>query len=170
MLPEQDAFIEKLYHEFFTQLWIYAKAALGDPEQAQEVVQDTFHEAVRHIGILTAHDNPKGWLMDVLKKKIMHARRSRNRYILHFISLDSDLEFNDSVLSVEDPALSNGQDILKEIQRVLSEEEYALLRQITLEKRPYKNVAEELGITVWTCQKRIVRIRKKLKQHFADNS
>lgn len=41
MLPEQDAFIEKLYHEFFTQLWIYAKAALGDPEQAQEVVQDT---------------------------------------------------------------------------------------------------------------------------------
>lgn len=60
--------------------------------------------------------------------------------------------------------------ILKEIQRVLSEEEYALLRQITLEKRPYKNVAEELGITVWTCQKRIERIRKKLKQHFADNS
>lgn len=70
MLPEQDAFIEKLYHEFFTQLWIYAKAALGDPEQAQEVVQDTFHEAVRHIGILTAHDNPKGWLMDVLKRKL----------------------------------------------------------------------------------------------------
>ena len=62
MLPEQDAFIEKLYHEFFTQLWIYAKAALGDPEQTQEVVQDTFHEAVRHIDILMAHDNPKGWL------------------------------------------------------------------------------------------------------------
>ena len=45
MLPEQDAFIEKLYHEFFTQLWIYAKAALGDPEQAQEVVQDTIQRA-----------------------------------------------------------------------------------------------------------------------------
>ena len=41
MLPEQDAFIEKLYHEFFTQLWIYAKAALGDPEP----VSYTHHRA-----------------------------------------------------------------------------------------------------------------------------
>lgn len=170
MLPEQDAFIEKLYHEFFTQLWIYTKAALGDPEQTQEVVQDTFHEAVRHIDILMAHDNPKGWLMDALKKKIMHARRSMNRYILRFISLDSDLEFTDPVLSVEDPAPNNVQDTLREIRRVLSEEEWDLLRKITLEKQPYKNVAEELGITVWTCQKRIERMRKKLKQYFAENS
>lgn len=170
MLPEQDIFMEKLYREFFTQLWIYAKAALGDPEQAQEVVQDTFHEAVRHIDVLMAHDNPKGWLMDALKKKIMHARRSMNRYILHFISLDSDLEYADPVLSAEAPAPSNIQDTLKEIERFLSEEEWDLLRKITLENQPYKNVAEELGITVWTCQKRVERIRKKLKQYFADNS
>ena len=170
MLPEQDTFIEKLYREFFTQLWIYAKAELEDPEQAQEVVQDTFHESVRHIDILMSHDNPKGWLMEVLKKKIMHARRSMNRYILHFISLDSDLEFTDPVLSAEDPAPNNVHDTLKEIRRVLSEEEWDLLRKITLENQPYKNVAKELGITVWTCQKRIERIRKKLKQYFADNS
>ena len=132
MLPEQDAFIEKLYHEFFTQLWIYAKAALGDPEQTQEVVQDTFHEAVRHIDILMAHDNPKGWLMDALKKKIMHARRSMNRYILRFISLDSGLEFTDPVLSDEDTAPNNVKDTLREIRRVLSEEEWDLLRNITL--------------------------------------
>lgn len=170
MLPDQNAFIEKIYNEFFTQLWIYAKAALSDPEQAQEVVQDTFHEAVRHIDVLMAHDNPKGWLMNTLKKKIMHARRSTNHYILHFISLDSDLEFTDPILSAEDFAPSNVQDTLTEIQRALSEDEWDLLRKITLEKQPYKNVAEELAITVWACQKRIERIRKKLKQYFADNS
>jgi len=100
----------------------------------------------------------------------MHARRSMNRYILHFISLDSDMEFTDPVLSSEDPPPSNVQDTLKEIRRVLSEEEWDLLRKIALENQPYKNVAEELGITVWTCQKRVERIRKKLKQYFADNS
>lgn len=170
MLPEQDIFLEMLYRESFTQLWIYAKAALEDPEQAQEVVQDTFHEAVRHIDILMAHKNPKGWLMNVLKKKIMHARRSMNRYILRFISLDSALEFTSSALSIDNSTSSNVQDTLKEIRRVLSKEEWTLLRKITLEKQPYKNVAKELGITVWTCQKRIERIRKKLKQYFADNS
>lgn len=170
MLPEQDAFIEKIYREFFTKLWIYAKAELEDPEQAQEVVQDTFHEAVRHIGILMLHENPKGWLMDVLKKKIMHARRSMNRYILHFVSLDSDLEFVDPILSSEDPTPNNVHDTLRDIRRVLSEEEWDLLRKIALENQPYKNVAKELGITVWACQKRVERIRKKLKQYFADNS
>lgn len=170
MLPEQDAFIEKIYREFFTKLWIYAKAELEDPEQAQEVVQDTFHEAVRHIGILMLHENPKGWLMDVLKKKIMHARRSMNRYILHFVSLDSDLEFVDPILSSDDPAPNNVHDTLRDIRRVLLEEEWDLLRKIALENQPYKNVAKELGITVWACQKRVERIRKKLKQYFADNS
>ena len=169
MLPEQDAFIEKLYRDFFTRLWIYAKAALGDPEQAQEVVQDTFHEAVRHIDTIMAHDNPKGWLMDTLKKKIMHARRSMNRYTLHFISLDSDIEFSDPVFASEDPVSNNINDTLKELRRVLSPEEWNLLRRITLEKQPYKKVAEELGITVWTCQKRIERIRKKLKKYFSNN-
>lgn len=169
MLPDQDAFIEKLYREFFTQLWIYAKVALEDPEQAQEVVQDTFHEAVRHIDTIMAHDNPKGWLMVTLKKKTMHARRSMNRYTLHFISLDSDFEFSDPVLASEDPVPNNVRDTLKELRRVLSVEEWNLLRKITLEKQPYKKVAEELGITVWTCQKRIERIRRKLKKYFADN-
>lgn len=170
MLPAQDAFIEKIYHESFTQLWIYAKAALGNPEQAQEVVQDTFHEAVRHIDILMTHGNPKGWLMDTLKKKIMHAHRSTNRYTLHFISLDSDIEFSDPVLASEDPDPSNVHDTLKGIRQVLSDDEWNLIRKIALEKQPYKNVAEELGITVWTCQKRVERIRKKLKQYFANNT
>lgn len=169
MLPDQDALIEKLYREFFTQLWIYAKVALEDPEQAQEVVQDTFHEAVRHIDTIMAYDNPKGWLMVTLKKKTMHARRSMNRYTLHFISLDSDFEFSDPVLASEDPVPNNVRDTLKELRRVLSVEEWNLLRKITLEKQPYKKVAEELGITVWTCQKRIERIRRKLKKYFADN-
>lgn len=166
MLPEQDAFIENLYRDFFTHLWSYAKAALEDPELAQEVVQDTFHEAVQHIDTLMAHANPKGWLMVTLKKKIMHSRRSISRYTLHFISLDSDFKFIDHVLASEDPAPINVRDTLKELRRVLSEEEWNLLRRVTLEKQPYKNVAEELGITVWACQKRIERIRRKLKKNF----
>lgn len=170
MLPEQDVFLEMLYRDFFTKLWIYARVALEDPEQAQEVVQDTFLEAVRHIDILMVHNNPKGWLMDVLKKKIMHARRSMNHYILHFISLDSALEFTDPALAIESSTSSNAKDTLKEIRWVLSKDEWTLLRKITLENQPYKKVSEELGITVWTCQKRVERIRKKLKKYFADNS
>lgn len=165
MQAEQDTFLEKLYRENFEHLWRYASAYLGDPERAAEIVQDTFHEAVEQIDVLMRHDNPQGWLKTVLKNKLMHARRSLNRYIHRFLSLDTDVINEDSVLSTQSPPYK-ASDILKEIRAALSPEEWDLLRAITLEGRTYKAVSKELGATVWTCQKRIQRIREKLRRQF----
>ena len=162
---DQDAFLEDLYREMFDPLWRYAVSYLNDPDQAAEVVQDTFHEAVRHIDTIMHHENPKGWLKVVLKNKILHAYRSYNMYILRFLSLDTDVTNKDSILSSE-TSLYRSEDILREIKSALSQEEWDLLRMIALEKRTYKTVAEELGVNIWTCQKRVQRIREKLKQQF----
>lgn len=132
---------------------------------AAEVVQDTFHEAVRKIDTLMNHENPRGWLKKVLKNKLMHARRSHNRYILRFLSLDTDIANGEAVLAAKTPAHTE-EDILREVCEALPPEEWELLRMIVLEHRPYKVVAEELDVTVWTCQKRVQRIRDKLKQKF----
>ena len=132
---------------------------------APEVVQDTFHEAVRKIDTLMNHENPRGWLKKVLKNKLMHARRSHNRYILRFLSLDTDIANGEAVLAAKTPAHTE-EDILREVCEALPPEEWELLRMIVLEHRPYKVVAEELDVTVWTCQKRVQRIRDKLKQKF----
>ena len=52
---------------------------------------------------------------------------------------------------------------MQAIQKVLTEEEWQLLRRVTLERASYKTVSKELGLTVWTCQKRVQRIREKLR-------
>ena len=165
MRADQDEFLEDLYRKAFESLWRYALSYLGDSEMAAEAVQDTFHEAVKKIEILMVHENPRGWLKTVLKNKLMHARRSHNRYILRFLSLDTDIANRDTALAANGTAYT-AEDILREIQAALSQEEWDLLRKITLECRPYKSVSEELGIPVWTCQKRVQRIRDKLKQKF----
>lgn len=158
---DQDEFLEDLYREVFESLWRYAFSYLGDSEMAAEVVQDTFHEAVRKIDTLMNHENPRGWLKKVLKNKLMHARRSHNRYILRFLSLDTDIANGEAVLAAKTPAHTE-EDILREVCEALPPEEWELLRMIVLEHRPYKVVAEELDVTVWTCQKRVQRIRDKL--------
>lgn len=165
MRADQDEFLEDLYREVFESLWRYAFSYLGDSEMAAEVVQDTFHEAVRKIDTLMNHENPRGWLKKVLKNKLMHARRSHNRYILRFLSLDTDIANGEAVLAAKTPAHTE-EDILREVCEALPPEEWELLRMIVLEHRPYKVVAEELDVTVWTCQKRVQRIRDKLKQKF----
>ena len=154
MRPEEDAFLEALYREFFPKLWRYALTALRDPERAREVVQDTFHEAVRRIDVVMVHENPRGWL---------------NRYMMRFLSLHSDLAQEDAALAQEGPCFSGTVDLLKEIRDFLPPEDWELLREIALEKRTYLTVSRELEINVWACQKRVQRIREKLRKHFQEN-
>ena len=41
---------------------------LRDQEQAKDIVQDTFHEALRRIDVVAKHENPGGWLMNVVNE------------------------------------------------------------------------------------------------------
>lgn len=167
MRPDQDAFLEDLYRTYFLMLRKYASCALESPELAEEVVQDAFHEAVQHIDKLMTHPNPGGWLKLTVKNKIAHARRDMNRYMLRFVSLDAGT-YDNRIPSVEDRLPQQTESLLQIIRKVLTEEEWTLLRRITLEKASYKTVSEELGLTVWTCQKRVQRIREKLRQELKD--
>lgn len=169
MRPEEDAFLEKLYQETFRQLRTYAMAKLQDSALAQEVVQDAFLEAVKNIDKLMSHENPKGWMKNTVKNKIKHAERSLNRYIIRFISLDTDVPFEDAILASEDSHTPSIFEIMGKIRQILSADEWTLLRKIALERVPYKDAAAELGVTIWTCQKRVQRIREKLRENFKDN-
>ena len=91
MHPQQARPLEQLYHDNFDLLTIYAAASLKSRSRAQDVVQDIFHEAARHIDTLTEHPNPGGWLMVTLKNKLREAERAQRLYLLHFLSLDTDL-------------------------------------------------------------------------------
>lgn len=58
MRPEQEQMIERLFLEYFDKLTIYARSVLKNLPQAEELVQDTFHEAVTHIDKLMDTDCP----------------------------------------------------------------------------------------------------------------
>lgn len=79
------------------------------------------------------------------------------------------IPFEDAVLASEDAHAPSVFEIIEEIRQTLSADEWDLLRKIALEKVPYKDAAAELGITIWTYQKRVQRIREKLRENFKDN-
>ena len=164
VLPEQDVFIEKLHHLYFNKLTIYAVSVLRDATRAQDVVQDTFHEAVIHIDKLLAHENPGGWLMQTLKNKIKESERSRRRYISRFLSLDSDIA-TELIAEVEQPVDGAPQVLLK-VEKTLTKEEQHLLRRLIFENASHLEVSQELGITVWASQKRLERVRQKQRRVF----
>lgn len=171
MLPEQDTWFEHLYREYFELLYRRAVIALKNPARAQDVVQDTFHEALRHIDKLMVHKNPGGWLMQTLKHKIRDSERQRWRYLRRFISLDTDfpLEAADSNSTIElDEPTDSEATVLSKVEQTLTAGEYQLLKRLILEQASHVEVADELGISVYASQKRLERARKKLSSVFPD--
>ena len=161
MLPEQDMFIENLHRKCFKKLTIYAASKLRDSDRAQDVVQDAFHEALVHIDDIMTHENPGGWLMKTVKNKILESERAHRRYIHRFLSLDSDISQElappgELVIELDEP------------DDILAPEEYQLLKRLILDKASHLEVARELGITVYASQKRLERIRDKLRREFPE--
>lgn len=172
MLAEQDSLIENLHRKYFKKLTIYALSALRDPNRAQDVVQDTFHEAIRHIEDLMVHENPGGWLMETVKYKVRESERSRRRYMHRFLSLDSDVPAEyvpakDLGTELDEP---DGTLLLEKVVQTLTQEEYRLLKRLVFDKASHLEVAQEFGITVYASQKRLERIRKKLHKVFWDRT
>lgn len=60
MRPDQDIFMQQLYQDNFLKLMLYVTSSLKNVDRAQDVIQDTFHEAINHIDILMQHPNPGG--------------------------------------------------------------------------------------------------------------
>ena len=90
-----------------------------------------------------------------------------NLHVLHCISLDSDLDDRNPALASDGISHNHVPEILQEVQRILKPGEWDLFRSIILDEMPYKEVSQQLGESVWTCQKRIQRIREKLRKHFS---
>ena len=152
--------------EKYSQLNQYAMIILHDRRISEELVMDTFHEAVLHIDRLMKHPNPSGWLIVVLRNKIGdYITASKRKAQLH-----KDLPEDDRAQLPDTVAIHAGGEahlLLLALPQVLSEEEYRLFSAF-LGGATYLELAKEHKTSVWNCRKRIQRIREKLRLIFPE--
>ncbi|MDA1052384.1 MAG: sigma-70 family RNA polymerase sigma factor [Planctomycetota bacterium] len=60
-------------------LYRYAVSRLRDGDAAEEVVQESFVAALRHVDQYEAKGSERAWLLGILKRKIIDLIRARNR-------------------------------------------------------------------------------------------
>lgn len=66
--------------EYGDYLFRYANSRLRDPNAAEEVVQETFLAGVRYSEQFAGTGSERGWLMGILKRKIIDHVRARNKH------------------------------------------------------------------------------------------
>lgn len=168
VLPEQEIFFNRLYQDNFQKLKRYAGTLLDDPSQAEEVAQDAFHTGIIEIEMLMAHEAPEKWLIVTVKNKARNCNRIHRRDLLRFMSLDADTVEKVSSCSAEElfAQRESYDSAVEKIEQALTTEEQYFLRRFVFDHVSHKELSGELGITLWACQKRMERIRKKLEKQF----
>lgn len=169
MTRAEKEFFDELYTQCFPDVYRYAQALVQDPSVAEEVAQDVFLTALFRLEDLLAADQPKRWLLKTAKYKCMHVFRDRTQWKKRMIAwedLDAEPAARDLLQQVEEQEAF--QQAKARIETLLTREELTLVQLIVWEERSYRAAAQAMGLTVAACQKRMQRIRKKLRKQFPE--
>ena len=168
MAAEYDGAFDALYLTHVEKLLRYAQTQTQSREMAEELVQDTFHEAYLKFDRLRCHENPGGWLMQTLKNKLMNYQRTRQREAALLTGWPEDgarvAAPGDLAAEVSDRQQVSA--IQSFVAESFDETDRLLFQLLLVEGASHKTAAAALGISVWNSQKRLERIRKRIREAF----
>jgi RNA polymerase sigma-70 factor (ECF subfamily) len=110
---------------------------------------------------LASSPNPKGWLLNTLKNVIRNTVKSRARFgniMMSIWSFDENMAYENA----------GDETIDAEYADLVVDKDYILLKKIIFEEYTMLEAAEELGLSLEACKKRIQRTKKKLRDQLKD--
>ncbi len=154
---EASRLVTMLFDRWYSFLVRYATRSTGSFELAEDLAQDTFMQLYKALREGKTIEHPKAWTLCVLRRSLSRVTRimSRDRELIE--------PFNEAELSrkVGPEALSGDQ--IRHFLAVLTprEEEVLLLR---LEALKYREIADQLGISMNSVNTLLSRALRKLQQ------
>ena len=159
--PDEEP-ITKLYQEMYGRMVAYASSVLRDRNLAEEAVQDTFCIFCAKATDTLQHEKPQGWLMRTLQNVMRNMQRHRAT-MCRLIMQSLQTENLEELLVYDEPDV----DLL--YGDLAARADFQLLKRVVLDGCTMLEAAEEYGITVEACKKRIQRIRTNLKRKLSDS-
>lgn len=154
---KREDFFNKLYNESFYNLRMYVRKQICDSSMVDDVLQEIYYEAFRHIEDLMIHENYIGWLYKTAENKIKKLNNVYYKHIKYEMAFD---EIYENLASINDES-----DIVlfDEYRKILSEDEFNLIMMKYGEGYTHQELAKMTGNTVAGNKMKISRIIKKLK-------
>jgi RNA polymerase sigma-70 factor, ECF subfamily len=140
-----------------------------DKPQAEDIIQDSYVKALKHINSYTAGTSMKNWFSKICKNQAINSLRKtkfRSSIVISLGFVDSsysDLEAN--VKPEQDKII--GEDLQQKTISCLREYIYPGIVDVLvsqMEDRSYSDTAKDLEIKTGTVMSRLYRARKKSKE------
>jgi len=170
--PSSDFAAEAVSH--LDTLYRGALRLTGDPEQAQDLVQDTYLRALRYQHSFQAGTNMKAWLFSIMRNRFWDRLKTRHA---DEVSLDddSDGEFplyerlRDGGVGPETQVLDRlaADEVVKAVEK-LPPLHREIMILVDVEGFSYKDAAKILDIPIGTVMSRLHRARQHLQRELYD--
>ncbi len=147
--------------EHIPRLRRYARALVGDPYAADDLVQDTIERAIKKRHLWRPGSDLRAWLFTIMHNVFVNQLRSRRAHPEE--ALDDD--------SLPAVAPADGVQLeIRDLQTALAAlppEQRAVVLLVGLEQLTYAEVAAALGIPIGTVMSRLFRGRERLRATLA---
>jgi RNA polymerase sigma-70 factor (ECF subfamily) len=147
----------QLFHDYKTELYRYALFVLGNPDDAEDVLQEVFLRVLRYWDGFRQDASAKTWLWRILKNCVTDTIRKRQRSGKHTAQLDVDL--------VESGAPADSLVEWEGILRVLSHKQRQVVYLRVIADYSTAETAELLGYTTGTVRVVLHRAVSRLRKH-----
>lgn len=149
---EKLKFLEQVYFEEVPNMLKYAEIALNNHALAEDAVQTTFKIAIEKIDDFVNSPKPVGWIKNVLKNEIMHKRREQQKWQQNLLESEMMQIPTHDEISI-DVAFSG-----------IDKESLALLTKIYIDGIPYRQLSDQMNISLSALKMRIRRAKDKIIQ------
>jgi RNA polymerase sigma-70 factor (ECF subfamily) len=152
-------------YDFLSQL---AFKLTRKPDDAEDLIQDTYYKALKNKDKFSAGTNLKGWLYTIMRNTfINNYRRKKNQNTFH--DETESQYFLNSQEAPSDTLSDSGVDneyIMNQIDSI--EKHYTEAFFMHYNGYKYEEIAEKLDIPLGTVKSRIFLARKKMMEKLAD--
>ena len=152
MTPEQKEIIGLLMRQYAPLMVQLTFRRTGDPQLAEELVQETFLTACKKADIVCSHEKPLAWLYQTLQyltmketNKACHRREQSSEELQDLGAVDDPPSFHEI------------------LPRNLTTEERRILILRFEHRLSHREIAEALGISEAACRKQVFRALQKCR-------
>ena len=161
----QSKDFETLALPLLDRLYNFARWLCGDPDEARDLVQETFARALRNFSSFREGTNFRGWMFTILRNAYLTGRTA----LEHRNTSQEDEDFEDSASGADNPETvlirrADTELVWQAIEKLPPNfREVLLLADI--EEMKYQEIANVLDVPIGTVMSRLARARKLVREY-----
>lgn len=161
---DKNAF-ERLFRKYYNSLCEYGRGILGDGEQAEDVVQNTFIYFWNNRHVIDIHLSVKSYLytsvrhgaLNVLKRQLIERKHSSQ--LTEFVEFLQNSDYSEE----EEEEINRIRTVMAELPKQCLK----VFLMSTVDGKKYQQIADELGISINTVKTHITKAYRLIREKTA---